>query len=243
MTTTDNLYENPEKANEPFQFDASVVQVFDDMISRSVPLYDEVQETMVRLALPHLQTDDRVYDLGCSTGATLLRLIPPCPDSPARFTGVDLSQPMLDQCATNLTQAGLRENVDLIQADLTELDLEPCSLVFMNYTLQFLDPDQRLWLLRRIRKALRPGGLLLMTEKVRHSDPEAQETLTQLHHDFKRRNGYSDLEISGKREALMNVLIPLTLEDNRTMLQAAGFERSEVLLKWYTFVSLAAYAS
>ena len=82
---------------------------------------------------------------------------------------------------------------------------------------------------------------MLVSEKVIHHQPNVDNALVELYFEYKRRQGYSELEISRKRDALENVLVPLTVNDNMEMLHKAGFERVELLLKWFNFATFVCY--
>lgn len=250
----DTIFSEPLTSVKPFAFDERVAAVFEDMISRSVPLYREVQRVTAELGARFMGPGERVYDLGCSTGVTLLNLtaVRNRPQSTAsrpekssavpswEIIGVDSSPSMISECERILANAGVREEVRLETADLLTFVPEQARLMVMNYTLQFIEPGSRRSLLSRLYESLLPGGFLLLSEKVTHHLPEAQDALTSLHWEFKREQGYSALEIAQKRDAIENVLVPLTLEENVALLQSAGFSQTEILLKSYTFVTLLA---
>lgn len=239
--TRDTLFDTPRAVVRPFEFDERVAAVFEDMISRSVPLYREVQQTTATLARAVLRSCDTVYDLGCSTGVTLIALAQALTDETIRIVGVDGSRPMLDECERELSRAGLTSRVELVEADLLTYRPEDARLVIMNYTLQFLEPAARAPLLATVHRALNPGGAFLLSEKIRHDDPLAERLMTELHWEFKRSQGYSELEIAQKRDAIENVLRPLTLNENLALLADAGFDRRELLLKSFTFATVLAH--
>jgi tRNA (cmo5U34)-methyltransferase len=146
---------------------------------------------------------------------------------------------MLDACRKKLAEHGII-SAQLIEADLAQIDLPPCSAILCNYTLQFVHPEQRVEILKRLYAALNPGGALVLTEKIRHAEPRLHELVVELHHKLKSINGYTELEIAQKRDALENVLIPLTLAKNLSNLREAGFVQTEVVLGLYNFVTLVA---
>lgn len=240
MATKDTIYRKPLTTVKDFVFDAEVVTVFDDMIGRSVPLYFEAQKATARLAAELLPPGGVVYDLGCSTGATIIELWPLLKDRSVEIVGIDESTEMLARCREKLNAKQIG-NVILRQEDITQTKFERASAVILNYTLQFVDPQKRLELLSRCVEGMLPGGVLLLSEKLRQIDSSLQKVVTDLHHDFKRLNGYSELEIAQKREALENVLIPLTIDENAELLRQAGFRKVELILKWYSFGSFVAF--
>lgn len=240
----DILFKHELTSPREFVFDDAVAQVFDDMIERSVPHYSEVQRATVEIARKFCRPNSRVYDLGCSTGTTLsllgTLLVEGMLDPTVKLTGVDSSSSMLLTCSQKLSALKMREYVELIESDITTINLQEPSVLILNYTLQFIEPSKRRRFIHRCYEALLPGGVLIITEKVSHPDPSTEALLTELYYDFKRRNGYSELEISQKREALENVLVALTIEENIALIEEAGFPQVEMFLKWYNFASFVA---
>jgi tRNA (cmo5U34)-methyltransferase len=224
-----------------FEFDEKVAGVFDDMVARSVPYYDEIQRLQVDLAVEFLpEREALVYDLGCSTGTTLhlLSSHPRCPEA-TRFVGLDNSSAMLDKAREKLGRAG--ERVELLEADLNaRVDLRPCRVVFLNWTLQFVRPLYREALVRQVFEALEPGGALFLSEKVLLSSSFLNRLYIEHYLEYKRSRGYSDAEIQRKREALENVLVPYRLEENRQMLERAGFGTIDPFFRWLNFACLLA---
>lgn len=237
----DRLFAKPIRSVQDFVFDRSVASVFDNMISRSVPLYDDIQSACAKLAARLVQPGTKIYDLGCSSGTTLVLLAEALRDLDVEIVGIDSSEAMLEECRSKLVRCGCSDRVSLLKADVGDTALEAASVVVLNYTLQFLPVVRRPVVLRKIFDALVPSGALLMSEKVTHRSETLNRVLYEMHHDFKRQNGYSDLEISQKREALENVLIPLSSEENKQMLEQAGFREIEVFAKWYNFASFIAF--
>lgn len=236
----DTIYSKPLSTVKEFVFDEQVVEVFDDMIHRSVPMYEEVQMATAALTAEIITPGTTVYDLGCSTGSTLIALCTLIKDPSIRFIGIDNSQAMIDRCAKRLQSCNFQDRVKLIHEDINDSPLPEAQVVILNYTLQFIPPTDRLALLKKIYKALPKSGAILFTEKLSHKDPTLSDVFTTLHLDFKKRNGYSHLEVAQKREALENVLVPLSLEENIELLSDSGFSSIELYLKFYTFGSLIA---
>ena len=238
---TDRLFSQHQPETGEFSFDENVAKVFDDMINRSIPLYADVQRAIPSLVslLDH-EDPVRVVDLGCSTGTSLIHLAKSLPDRNLDLIGVDNSQPMLDKCVEKLAALRLSDSANVVCYDIQKYELKNVSVVLMNYTLQFIAPGERLAMLKRVATGLRPGGFLLLSEKVIHSDPKTDAALVEMYFEYKRRQGYSELEISRKRDALENVLLPLTVDDNLALLRDAGFKRVETLLKWFNFTTFVA---
>lgn len=237
----DTVFHEKMSSVKAFAFDGSVAGVFEDMATRSIPLYGELQRTTARIAENFAAPGTRIYDLGCATGTTLLCLAHRITDPSIEIVGVDSSQAMLDRCRVRLHQFGFSDRIRLENADAVSFPLTGASCVIAHYTLQFLPVAQRLGLLRAICSALTPGGVLLLSEKATEGDSVLDAVINSLYYDFKKRNGYSELEIAQKREALENVLIPLSVTETKELLAEAGFSKTVLLSKCFQFCSFIAY--
>jgi len=238
----DDLFATPLSDPGLFRFDASVASVFPDMINRSVPGYATVVGMTGTLAAQHARPGSQIYDLGCSWGASLLSVArePAC--DRCALIGVDNSESMLEQGSRHLAQFQEASRIQLQHSDLLDTPLHNASVVIMNYTLQFIPIEEREGLLKRIREAMMPGDVLILSEKLTLPDPRLNEYLIDLHHDFKRQQGYSDLEIAQKRQALEDVLVPETREAHVARLTAVGFSRCGVWFQCLNTGSLIAIA-
>lgn len=232
----DTIFKNKKNIIKKFEFNSEVASVFDDMISRSVPFYDEIHKIIKDISDRVIVKKDTIHDLGCSTGTTINILYQHlnCQSKPVKFIGVDNSPSMLKICDEKLKSANIK-NVELICQDIEKMQLETSGMVIMNYTLQFISPEKRIDLLKNIYKSLRKNGAFILSEKIKCQNITINDLFTDLYHDFKRRNGYSELEISQKREALENVLIPLTPEKQISLMKSAGFKKVETIFRWYNF--------
>jgi tRNA (cmo5U34)-methyltransferase len=231
---------NPERRLVDFAFDDAVAAVFPDMIRRSVPGYETVIPITGLLAVRHLATlpagaaPPRIYDLGCSLGATTLAIVRQLGNATAEIVAVDNSEAMIDRARAAIVDP----RVNFRLADIREFELEPAAVILLNYVLQFVPPEDRVPLLEKIRAALLPGGLLIVSGKIRFEDPAEQAFHEAAHLDFKRANGYSELEISGKRTALENVMIVDSEPEHDRIFEAAGFTN---VRKWYQCLNWASF--
>lgn len=237
----DDLFARPRDLAEPFRFDESVARVFPDMVGRSVPGYRQLVDLIGLLGARFLRSGTRGYDLGCSLGAVTFSLLEHARGSDFDLIAVDKAPAMVRALAERLRGRGQAQRVGTVCGDLAAVRIENASLVVMNLTLQFIPPDERLDLLVRIREGLVPGGALILSEKVCAADKTEQALLTGLHEDFKRANGYSELEISQKRAVLEQVLIPDTREGHLARLSAAGFGWTAQWFQCLNFVSFVAW--
>lgn len=237
---TDEFFKDEIKKVSDFKFSNKVAKVFDDMVSRSVPFYSEIQRMISEIAADHIQPGTNVYDLGCSTGTTMIGMDTMIPDD-VKFIGLDDSKEMLQKCDQKLKEAGFQRPYDLIEANMQEgFKIENASVAVLCLTLQFIRPISREKVLKTIYDGLQPGGVLILAEKILAEESQFNRNFIKYYYNMKRRNNYSEMEISQKREALENVLIPYKLSENILMLRDAGFSHCEVFFKWYNFSGLIA---
>lgn len=233
----DKIYIDEKLGNEPFRFDDSVAKVFPDMLRRSIPGYAASIEAIGSLAARYVRPQTNCYDLGCSLGAATLAMRQGIRADGCRIIAVDNSEAMIEKCGMVVAGAN---NIEVRLADIQDVEIENASMVVMNYTLQFLDLDARDAVVRRISDGMVEGGLFLLSEKVVDENAHMEKLLADLHHEHKRRNDYSELEISRKRAALENVLVPETVAAHRRRVADAGFAHSAVWLRNFNFVSIVA---
>ena len=231
----DKIFDDSRQKVTDFEFNRAVVSVFDDMVVRSVPFYLEIQRMITELAADFALEGTQIYDLGCSTGTTMMNLEKVI-DPKIRFVGIDNSDEMLKSCKKNLKSAGITRDIDLVKADINNgVLLENSSVVILCLTLQFVRPLYREKLLKSIYDQLHENGALIMIEKVLGEATLFNRMFIKYYYDFKQANNYSQTEIAKKREALENVLIPYKLKENEDMLKDCGFKHIEVFFKWYNF--------
>lgn len=238
---SDKLYATKLAQVGEFRFDTSVAQVFADMIRRSVPGYELILASLPLLAARYAQADSNLYDLGCSLGAVTLALRAGVRQQNCQIIAVDNSTAMVTSCRHNVQQDTNPTPVVVVETNIQDIALQQASIIVLNFTLQFIPAAQRTDLINKIYNALLPQGVLVLSEKLIFTQDFVNSNLIELHHDFKRAQGYSDLEISQKRTALDKVLIPETLEIHQQRLQQAGFKHSSVWLQCLNFVSLLAW--
>jgi len=210
-----------EKYSKPsdFKFSSKVAGVFDDMVNRSVPYYEEMQRMISELAADHAVKDTNIYDLGCSTGTTMIHM-DQLVDESIPFVGVDDSKDMLDKCRNKLLQLDIKRPYDLVVADLNkDVQISNASVVVLCLTVQFVRPISRERLLKQIFNGLNNDGALIIVEKILAEDSRFNRDFIKYYYDMKRRHNYSEMEIAQKREALENVLIPYKLSENVTLLR------------------------
>lgn len=243
MKGKDSLFENTITEPGDFVFDKRVVGVFPDMINRSIPGYGTIVPMIGMLARRYARQNTRLYDLGCSLGAVTLAMRNAVDVQGTRIVAVDNAPEMM---------VGLRKILDehsdarlplveLRQEDICDTPIDNASVVVLNFTLQFVDPACRAGLMQQIAGGLEPGGILVLSEKILFENSDEQALQTEWHHDFKRAQGYSELEIARKRDALENMMIPESLEQHRERLSRAGFQSVHTWFQGFNFMSLVAF--
>lgn len=237
----DRLYATHREDITGFRFDESVVAVFPDMIKRSVPGYSTIIHMIGQIAERYAQAGTHLYDLGCSLGAATLAMRHRIVAADARIMAVDNSTAMIEHCRALLAADSGEIPVDLICGNIQEVPVTRASVCVLNFTLQFIPLEDRAAVLGRIAQGMVPGGVLILSEKIAFEDAEHQLLMTELHHNFKRANGYSDLEIAQKRTALENVLIPETLKTHQQRLLGAGFRSVDCWFQCFNFASIIAF--
>ncbi|MBF13880.1 MAG: carboxy-S-adenosyl-L-methionine synthase CmoA [Legionellales bacterium] len=232
----DDIFKKDEITRD-WVFDKRVVDVFDDMVSRSVPFYRETHQMAVDLAKRFVQPETEIVDLGCST-ATLLINAQRVVDTPKiSFIGVDNSKSMLSEAKRKTKEAGYDKSTVFVEADIEkELPFSNASVVFMNYTLQFIRPLHRERLVSAINERLCPGGCLVILEKVLSEHSVFNRMYIDIYHEFKRNAGYNDEEIARKRESLENIMVPFRVGENIELMTRAGFGTVDMFFKWYNWV-------
>jgi len=235
----DNIFSESQQVVD-FAFDDTVADVFPDMIRRSVPGYETVISLLGVLANQYAQKNSRVYDLGCSLGAATLSAHQQTRTLNLEHICIDNSQAMVKRCESRLARLMPEAKLSVKCEDIEETDISNASVVILNFTVQFLTPESRLALLKKIYDGLLPNGILLLSEKLIFEDSTENQHQIDWHHNFKRANGYSDLEISQKRAAIENVLIPDSLQEHQERLKEAGFVESYQWFQSFNFSSIVA---
>lgn len=230
----DNLF-NANIDIADFRFDKEVVEVFDDMVRRSVPGYDSMIQMIGLIARMYGQDNTNYYDLGSSTGAISLAIALNNKHQKNTFFAIDNSEEMVSKCKQNLESK--IDNLQVTCADINQIHIENASIVVLNLTLQFIDVKDRSNLIKKIYEGLNPGGVLIISEKIHFEDKETQDQITNLHIDFKKENGYSELEIANKRQAIENVLITDTKAIHIERLKDSGFKDTSCFFQCLNFVS------
>jgi tRNA (cmo5U34)-methyltransferase len=239
LSVKDTLYASG-LPHADFVFDENVVAVFPDMINRSVPGYSTIIAMIGTLSAEYARPNSQCFDLGCSLGEASLSMrqqikVPGC-----SIIAIDNSEAMVAGCQEVMAQDAGKIPVEVRCENILETAITNASIVVMNFTLQFVAPEARDGLLANIYQGLLPGGLLIMSEKIRFEDPALNAHFIEMHHRFKEQQGYSKLEISRKRAALEKVLFPETISEHKQRLQAAGFRTHDIWFQCFNFASMVA---
>ena len=236
----DKVFAVKKEIVKPFEFNKEVAGVFDDMLNRSVPFYMECIKRQSQLTAEYYQEGSRIYDLGCSHGNAGMLILNQLKGRTFSMVAVDSSRPMIEKYLKRLGKYDDTPQVDLVCGFLEDIQIKNASVVLINLTLQFLDIEKRDELIKKIYQGMNQNSILLLTEKTVHSSKMMDDLQTKFYKIFKVENGYSQLEISQKRDALDKVLIPETLETHRNRILSAGFTTFDIWLKWFNFASMIA---
>lgn len=231
----DKLFDKP--ITKQFEFDEDVASVFDDMLSRSVPFYNEMLKLTTAFALQYAKKNSVVYDLGCSTATTLINIANHSKID-LDLIGIDTSEAMLKRASSKSHAYGI--DIEFIQNDIFNVDFKKSDVIISNYTLQFIRPLQREKLIKKIYNSLHEGSIFIFSEKVITDNKTLNKLFIDEYYNFKKEQGYSEFEIAQKREALENVLIPYSYEENKNMILDAGFSHFDCIFKWVNFATFIA---
>ncbi|MHB8919988.1 MAG: carboxy-S-adenosyl-L-methionine synthase CmoA [Halothiobacillus sp.] len=237
----DQLFNTLEKP-QAFCFNEAVAAVFPDMIARSVPGYTFCLEVIKDATQLLVQPNSNIYDLGCSLGTITLALragvlAAGMGNSNVVIHGIDSSAAMIDRAQAHISAFQAQVQITFACQDINETTLNNASVIVLAYTLQFISPERRMELIEKIYAGLKHDGGLILIEKIHEDNLKMQTLITELHHEFKRRNGYSELEISQKRQALENVLITETESTHLQRFNQAGFKQISLVAKNYAFAA------
>ncbi|NOX69589.1 MAG: carboxy-S-adenosyl-L-methionine synthase CmoA [Gammaproteobacteria bacterium] len=236
----DNIYTTEPAGTGTFEFNEAVAEVFPDMLQRSIPGYAASIRAIRSLAHQYVQPDSHCYDLGCSLGAATMAMREGIDARGCRIIAIDNARAMVSRCREIVAEDESGIPVDVLEGDVRNADIDNASMAVMNYTLQFLPLEERQRMIGKIADGMRPGGVFVLSEKVVDEDPGIEAMLVDLHHNFKRNHAYSELEISRKRAAIENVLVPESVAVHKERMLAAGFRHVGVWLRYFNFVSLVA---
>lgn len=236
-TSSDTIYQNAQNKVDDFSFNRQVVDVFPDMIERSIPGYADIIDGVGRLAAKFTVPKSNVYDLGCSLGAVSLSIAKHNQQHDIQIMGVDNSSAMVERCQRHVDSYTYASPIHIEEADIVNFNLNHASVIVMNFTLQFIEPNRRDALMAKLFDALIPGGVLILSEKIKLRHDVMDSAIIDMHHDFKRENGYSDLEISQKRTALENIMILDEYSLHEKRLLKTGFEAVSIWYQQLNFVS------
>jgi tRNA (cmo5U34)-methyltransferase len=234
---SDTIYQRQQNKVDDFCFNRQVVDVFPDMIERSVPGYVNIIDGVGRLAAKFTVAKSNVYDLGCSLGAVSLSIAKHNQQHEIQIIGIDNSPAMVERCQRNVDSYTYTTPINIKEADIVDFEINNASVIVMNFTLQFIEPELRNKLMSKLFDALLPGGILILSEKIKLGNEVMDSAVIELHHDFKRENGYSNLEISQKRTALENVMILDEYSLHEKRLLKTGFDAVSIWYQQFNFVS------
>ncbi len=161
-----------------------------------------------------------VLDLGCGTGLELGYYFDTVPT--ARITGIDLAPGMLELLRDKFPDKSLT----LIAGSYFDMPLEEGAFdaAVSVESLHHFTKEEKLPLYEKVRKALKPGGYLILTDFFAASDEEERLRRAELLR-LKREQGVGD-------DGFYHYDTPLTVEHEKEALLAAGFSSVTLLKSW-----------
>jgi len=211
--------DNITTKNAGWKFSGDMVKDFEEHVKKSVPLYNEGHDIILKISDYFVKDDSICYEIGTSTGVLSYKLAQRFSDRDAKFIGLDIEEDMINIAK----QRYQMDNLDFVCADILEYDFKPSDFITSYYVVQFIRPSHRQLLIDKIYNSLNWGGAFLYFEKVRAPDARFQDIMTGVYNEYKLEQGYSAEEIIQKSRSLKGVLEPFSTQGNIDMLKRAGF--------------------
>jgi tRNA (cmo5U34)-methyltransferase len=233
MSRNSDIERHVLSKSEAWVFDDDVSSIFDMHVRRSVPCYEDIQELISSISADYLHPGSVVYDLGTATGEVIYNIDLKSPWKDISYVGIDNSPSMI-RVATH--KCSHIRNAEFICDRVEDVVFpNPSDLIISAFTLQFLDPADRLKVLCQIKKTLTPRGIFILCEKVVPGDKTVKNQYISLHEKWKSKF-FSEDEIRNKKERLVNVMRPLSAADNMKQLREAGFRKIIPFFQWCNFI-------
>lgn len=236
----DKIFKDPLYNIVDFEFDNKVANVFEDMLNRSIPGYSSIITTVGMLTKIYSQPNSNYYDLGSSLGASALAMRRNIVHPNCKVIAIDNSEAMVNRSKDIIEMDNSSTPIEILCDDIRNYKIENAAVVVLNFTLQFISPINRDKIIQNIFDGMKTGGIIILSEKITFENAELNERQITHYHNFKRLNGYSDIEISKKKEALENVLIPDSIETHKNRLLNSGFKTADVWHQIFNFISIVA---
>ena len=240
MVKKDSIFKVGNFNDLTFTFNEEVTEVFEDMIDRSVPGYTSSLRLIENLSRKYFIEGTRCYDLGCSLGASSMSLMKAIGKREGRVLAIDNSPAMIAACEQKCADLIKTGKVKFIKQDVNEAQIDKASVVVINFVLQFLNSKDRDGLLKKVFLGMKQGALLILSEKIHFDNKFRNQTIDNLHHQFKSNNGYSKMEISRKRDALEGVLMTDLETLHLKRLESIGFKKVRKVMTNLNFMTLVA---
>ena len=211
--------DNIDSGNASWKFSGEMVKDFEGHVSKSVPLYNEGHDIILKISDYFVKNDSVCYEIGTSTGVLSNKLAVRFSDRDAKFVGLDIEEDMIKSAKERYKLP----NLSFVYDDVLEYDFERSDFITSYYVVQFIRPSMRQNLIDKIYETLNWGGAFLYFEKVRAPDARFQDIMTGVYNEYKLEQGYSAEEIVQKTRSLKGVLEPFSTQGNIDMLKRAGF--------------------
>lgn len=221
-----------------WEFDEGVTKIFDGYVRKHVPMYDEMHRLISDLSVWLVEEYTNVYDIGTSTGEVIHNLLESNGDKNAKYIGLDISSDMVNKAHERFRD---NPNVEIYNQSAIGKKFNDASLITSILTLQFIPIRSRQQIINNIYEGLNEGGGFILVEKVNGNNILFNNMWNELYHDLKLRNGLTEKEVIEKSQQIRGVLKPLSLSENISMLEKAGFKNVDIFFKWGNFVGLIAF--
>lgn len=214
-----------------WSFGGKIPNKFEKHIAKSVPLYLEGHQIIVRLSDYFLKDGSICYDIGCSTANLLKKINNHSNKKKIKLYGIEKEKSMYNYANSKINE----KNIKIFNKDIKQIKLNKSDLIISYYTFQFINPSIRQDILKKIFKALNWGGAFIMFEKIRGNDARFDNMLNSLYLDFKEDNKLNSNDILSKSKSLRGILEPFSDQGNLGLLKRAGFKDIQTIMQSLCF--------
>lgn len=225
--------------NASWSFSKDVAKNFNEHVKKSIPQYKKGHELILQVSDFFLSGDSTCYELGTSTGTLTFQMAVRHPLT--KFIGIEKEWDMVKEAESNRAiQYPHLKNLEFDCDDIIDYSFAESDMIISYYTLQFIKPKNRPKVFKKIYDSLNKGGAFILFEKVLSPTAEFQSITNSLYFDFKKEKGYTSEQIINKSRSLKGHLTAFTSEENRELLNEAGFSKIETIQKYLSFEGLLA---
>ena len=221
------------KKNIPkWSFD-NMPESYDSHLKRSIPLYQESQFFVSKLASFYIKDENINYEIGCANGTIIGNLAREYLNfKKTKFVGIDLSNKLILEAKKRYKKS---KNLNFYNIDASTYNYKKCNVAIIHYVLQFMTLEERRNLLNSLYSKLINSGAIIIFEKILMQDSYSQDIFTGIYNDFKFDNEYSPQEVIKKSLSLRSVMRSITSERNLNLFKSINFSSIYTFFKWGPF--------